>query len=933
MKIFTSMKALALAAGMLLFPATIMAEADQDTTVVVPESGCLPIKPSRNFTGPKEVVVCSLFGSNSSGLYFTKYALDTVVVGSSTNSSSGLFLVAKPGTYKLTLTDREVTGKINSTSVSWQNAPGKAYKEGRVLYKFVNTAGNVGFQRDETYAADNYQYCGMAEGEHIYLPLAANNVAKAAELLETTAAELAFIPWAGPWKNVPELSASSQQGTTATFDFQNNNGSWPVGEGADYQLGDVTTLTAGGVTLTGIQGSSANPPRIMKNASRGICLWLYKNTSISLTAPAGKAITKAEFTMQSGSFDLTPSTGSVAENVWTGNASEVTFGPNENSTRYVWAIAVTLADENAETVKPAAYDAEAADIAAFNAVEDGKTVKLTLTNAKVNGVKNGDYYVEDASGATVIKGLTLTAGTALNGYVIGKKSTDASIDMDGQIVEYALTATDASTFEATSTTLTGKVMTGAEAAAQANYGRLITLENVAISGGNNKTLTVDGTALPIKARDYMDVLPADYTWPEKASKITGVLVYYVTGWFLMPISADAIVAAGAQPTSATFDFTSESIRENIGTAMGDTKGYIYNETFTAENVTLQITGGSAPSRIYKDANRGQNLVTYTQYATLTFKSPAGYAVTKIEFTAAGSSNISKLTPSSGAVDGMTWTGNAEGVRFAQGGTSYLAKAVVTLAAKDESTAALPALEYTECANIAAFNALEAGTYAKVTLTDAEITGKSADGYTTVFVQDATGGCWIQYTTLNDKLQEKTKVNGVVYVVKRLTSGNPQMKEAEDTPKSELTATELSDYTVVEGTLAEVNVAANLNKVVKLTGATLEETSATAGKLTQGDATIDVNNGAATANQQLHKVAEWAPGTKLTDVTMVAILVAKSATANQLLPISVTGTASGIETVVSDVNADDVQIYNLQGVRLNSLQRGVNIVNGKKVVIK
>ena len=390
--------------------------------------------------------------------------------------------------------------------------------------------------------------------------------------------------------------------------------------------------------------------------------------------------------------------------------------------------------------------------------------------------------------------------------------------------------------------------------------------------------------------------------------------------------------AQSQATEATFDFASATIRENIGTAMTDVKGYIYNETFTVDNVALQITGGSAPSRIYTDANRGQCLVIYTQYATLTFKAPDGYAVTKIDFTAAGNSNINKLTPSSGAVEGMTWTGNAEGVRFTQGGTSYLANAKVTLAAKTGETTALPAIEYKECANIAAFNALNAGEYAKVMLTDAEVTGVSADGYSTVFVQDATGGCWIQYTSLNAQLKEKTKLNGYVYVAARPNSGNVQMKEAEDTPKSEMTATEISELTIVEGTLAEVNVAANLNKVVKITGATLEETSATAGTLTQGGVTIAVNNGAATANQQLHKIAEWAKDTKLENVTIVAILVGKSATENQLLPISITTGGTGIANVHA-VDVDKVAIYNLQGVRMNQLQRGLNIVNGKKVVIK
>ncbi|MBR1485212.1 MAG: hypothetical protein IJ612_05920, partial [Prevotella sp.] len=342
---------------------------------------------------------------------------------------------------------------------------------------------------------------------------------------------------------------------TYTYDFQNNNGNWPVGEGTDFANGNLTEPLVAGpeddqVLLTGIQGESMNPPRIMSNASRGICLWLYKNTSVKISVAEGRAIKKIAVTMQSGTFDITPSNGELADNVWTGNATEVTFGPNANSTRYVWQIAVTVTDKDDDTIEPAAIDLEAANIAAFNAAEDGKLVKLTLDNARVNGYFDlqGSYYVEDASGATVIKGVTLTPGTALNGYIVGTKSTNNEIDYmndPAEAVEYIMTATDASTFTETATTLVGTPMTITEACTQATYAKLVTLKNVAITGsGQNKTLT-DGEGNTMKARDYMGVLPAGYTWPENVASITGVVIYYMTGWFLMPISADAIVEAGA----------------------------------------------------------------------------------------------------------------------------------------------------------------------------------------------------------------------------------------------------------------------------------------------------------------------------------------------------------------------------------------------------
>ncbi|MBQ7514470.1 MAG: DUF4876 domain-containing protein [Prevotella sp.] len=44
-------------------------------------------------------------------------------------------------------------------------------------------------------------------------------------------------------------------------------------------------------------------------------------------------------------------------------------------------------------------------------------------------------------------------------------------------------------------------------------------------------------------------------------------------------------------------------------------------------------------------------------------------------------------------------------------------------------------------------------------------------------------------------------------------------------------------------------------------------------------------------------------------------------------------ATGIQTVKSRVEPTGLKIYNLQGVRLNSLQKGINIVNGKLIVTK
>ncbi len=344
-----------------------------------------------------------------------------------------------------------------------------------------------------------------------------------------------------------------------------------------------------------------------------------------------------------------------------------------------------------------------------------------------------------------------------------------------------------------------------------------------------------------------------------------------TLWLLL--TALLLLPSTVKADDALFDFSNSQLNGYAGTALTDVQGYIYNKTFTVDGVQLQVTAGSAPSRNCYANNRDTCLVMYMEFAGMKFTAPEGKVITKIAFTQAGSGKLN-LTTTDGTVDDHTWTGAAETLRFATSGTVYLSNIYVSVAEK--TTAA--AITYTECANIAAFNALEAGTYAKVTLTDAEVTGVSADGYSTVFVQDATGGCWIQYSSLNASLADSTKVNGTVYVVARANSGNVQMKEAEGTTDSELSTAAIEELTIAAtGSISEVNVDDNKNRVVTITGSVLSLTAAgkTAGTLTDGDVTLAINNGSETTNQQLHKLASMDEFMDK-EVVVTGILVGKSA---------------------------------------------------------
>lgn len=190
------MKMLAIAAGM-LFATNVHAAEDQDTTVVVPETGYLAIKASKPFIGPANMLIVNTNASNNASttdLRYYTWRADTVVA-----MASCYVLVAQPGTYKLTYA-AEATLK-GSSNLGWFDGTGKftETKRNRVIYKFVNTPGRVGFVRDETYASEAYKSCDFAEGEHLYISTTTAVCDKiAAANGKTSNTDLDFIEWHGP---------------------------------------------------------------------------------------------------------------------------------------------------------------------------------------------------------------------------------------------------------------------------------------------------------------------------------------------------------------------------------------------------------------------------------------------------------------------------------------------------------------------------------------------------------------------------------------------------------------------------------------------------------------------------------------------------------------------------------------------------------------
>lgn len=194
-----NMKKKLILAFVALLPLAAFAEEDKDTTVVIPETGHLAVKPSRNFSGPAGIIISSFYGSGnatSTGLKFNNQELgEGIIIYSPGNSSSGYILTGKPGTYTLTMTDKTATKQFFSTSASWAATPGQVTKKDCRIYKFVNQVGKIGFERDEKYASVDYLYCDMAEGDYIYFGISVKAMERITATMGTSAEALAFIPW------------------------------------------------------------------------------------------------------------------------------------------------------------------------------------------------------------------------------------------------------------------------------------------------------------------------------------------------------------------------------------------------------------------------------------------------------------------------------------------------------------------------------------------------------------------------------------------------------------------------------------------------------------------------------------------------------------------------------------------------------------------
>ena len=143
---------------------------------------------------------------------------------------------------------------------------------------------------------------------------------------------------------------------------------------------------------------------------------------------------------------------------------------------------------------------------------------------------------------------------------------------------------------------------------------------------------------------------------------------------------------------ATFDFTTTKGLKDMGVAEADIPtpeasaeaGVAFETTgpFTMDGVTITATdGGTSASRIWSPKGNDGTRYDYRVYGsdenpgTITFTAPSGKNITSIVLT---TGTWNEPTPSSGAFDGKTWTGNANSVTFTQAKQCQYKTVVVTI---------------------------------------------------------------------------------------------------------------------------------------------------------------------------------------------------------------------------------------------------------------
>lgn len=211
----------------------------------------------------------------------------------------------------------------------------------------------------------------------------------------------------------------------------------------NVMLADVSPITVGDLTLSFSKGNGTTAPQYYTN---GTAARIYKNNTMTVTAPAGKVITKIEFTYSgTGAWTSTsPNVGTYASGVWTGEANSIVFTNDNEGTTQVRIISmnVTYKDgSGAPTVAAPVFDP-----ASGHQFTDSLTVTMTSATEGANivyTVNNGDEITAASpASVTIDTDATISAFAQKDGINSATVTATYTLKPAAQQVEYLEVASD-----------------------------------------------------------------------------------------------------------------------------------------------------------------------------------------------------------------------------------------------------------------------------------------------------------------------------------------------------------------------------------------------------------------------------------------------------------------------------------------------------------
>lgn len=206
---------------------------------------------------------------------------------------------------------------------------------------------------------------------------------------------------------------------TVTFDFSSPQSLATMGLAtptSSVRTNITSPITKQGVTMT----PSTSPKPQVTYYREAYNLYMFSNTSITLTVPSQAIISNVTFTGLYETVNMKASTGTISGLEWTGSANSLKLTATGSNTIYTVKVTYTALDAPIETVT---------GLGEFRKVPDGTVARLYLPddyNCRVTYASEdgSEVYLRDKTGAIMLENVnssrTFKHGQHIAGWITGK---------------------------------------------------------------------------------------------------------------------------------------------------------------------------------------------------------------------------------------------------------------------------------------------------------------------------------------------------------------------------------------------------------------------------------------------------------------------------------------------------------------------------------